>query len=106
MVKDKDAAMVIRGDISAAFEEEDAVIQMPIREGGFHGGSREAIKGMLRGEEDRVREGFRGAESSGEVSVNQAGKEGIREESDIGIIRRVGGMIRAARESIGIGKFV
>src|SRR6267154_1542262 len=46
-----------------------------------------------------------GAESSGEVSVNQAGKEGIREESDIGIIRRVGGMIRAARESIGSGKF-
>src|SRR6267154_311183 len=105
MVKDKDATAVIRGDIGAAFEEEDAVIQTPIREGGFHGGSGEAVKGVLRGEEDRVREGFRGAESGGEVSVNQAGKEGIREESDIGIIRRVGGVIRAARESIRSGEF-
>src|SRR6267154_5197761 len=105
MVKDKDAMAVIRGDISAAFEEEDAVIQTPIREGGFHGGSGEAVKGMLRGKEDRVREGFRGAESGGEVSVKQAGKEGIREESDIGIIRRVGGVIRAARESIRSGMF-
>jgi len=105
MVKDKDAATVIRGDISAALEEEDAVIQTPIREGGFHGGSGEAVKGMLRGEEDRVRERFWGSEGSSEVSVNQTGKEGIGEESDIGVIRRVRGMVRAARESIGSGKF-
>src|SRR6267154_1653994 len=105
MVKDKDAATVIRGNISAVFEEEDADIQTPSRESRFHGGSREAIKGMLRGEEDRIREGFRGTESSGEVSVNYAGKEGISEESDIVIIRGVRGVIRAARKSIRSGEF-
>src|SRR6267154_6096734 len=48
MVKDKDAATVIGGDISAVLEEEDAIIQTPIREGGFHGGSGEQWRGQCQ----------------------------------------------------------
>jgi hypothetical protein len=44
----------------------------------------------------RVREGVIGFQSIGEVNINDSGEEGIGKKSDICIISRIGGVVRAA----------
>jgi hypothetical protein len=51
---------------------------------------------LLGGNDYGVREWVGGFQGIGEVDINNSGKEGVWKESNICVVSRIGGMIRAA----------
>jgi hypothetical protein len=50
----------------------------------------------LGGNDYRIREGVGSFQSVGKVNINDSGKEGVGKKSDVCIISRIRGMVRAA----------
>jgi hypothetical protein len=97
MVKGEDAVAEVSWDISLVFIKQGSIIKTPIRKGRFHRRCIQPIKGLLCSNDYRVRKGSSGFQSIGKVNINNLSEESVGEESDICVISRIRGMVRAMR---------
>jgi hypothetical protein len=97
MVKGEDAVAEMSWDISSVFIKQGSIGKTPIRKGGFHRGCIQPIKGLLCSDDHRIGEGISGFQGIGKINVNDLSKECVREKSNICVISRIGGVVRALR---------
>jgi len=104
MMDGKNPAVEGLGDIGVVFVEKDAAVvtQVPIREGRAHRRGAKPIKGVNSCGNSRFR-GIRrcNCEFFGKFSIDETGKEGIREQRDVLIIGVNWSMVNATGEGIG-----
>ena len=103
MMDGKNPAVEGLGDIGVVFVEKDAAVvtQVPIREGRAHRRGAESIKGINSCGNSRFR-GIRRCNCKffSKFSINEVGKEGIREQHDMLIISIDWSMVNATEEGI------